>query len=66
MQEKLQAAIKDSVSKNEAFQKVFGKEQHGYVRSVGLGATPSQINRSTRLACSSAENEKNKGNARRN
>ncbi|CAI8584527.1 unnamed protein product [Vicia faba] len=46
------------VSKNEAFQKVFGKEQHGYVRSVGLGATSSQINRSTRLASSSAENEK--------
>ncbi|CAI8618381.1 unnamed protein product [Vicia faba] len=55
---KLQAAIKDFVSENEVFQKVFGKEQHGYVRSVGLGATPSQINRSTRLASSSAENEK--------
>ncbi|CAI8609124.1 unnamed protein product [Vicia faba] len=64
--EKLQATIKDYVSENEAFQKVFGKEQHGYVRSVGLGATPSQINRSTRLASSSVENEKNKGNARRN
>ncbi|XP_058770486.1 uncharacterized protein LOC131644106 isoform X3 [Vicia villosa] len=55
--EKLQAAIKDSVSENEAFQKVFGKEQHGYVRSMGLGVTPSQINRSTR-STSSAENEK--------
>ncbi|XP_058776326.1 uncharacterized protein LOC131650637 [Vicia villosa] len=56
--EKLQAAIKDSVSENEAFQKVFGKEQHGYVRSMGLGVTPSQINRSTRSASSFAENEK--------
>ncbi|XP_058742436.1 uncharacterized protein LOC131614920 [Vicia villosa] len=38
--------------------KVFGKEQHGYVHSMGLGVTPSQINRSTRSASSSAENEK--------
>ncbi|XP_058784879.1 uncharacterized protein LOC131659746 [Vicia villosa] len=58
VQEKLQAAIKDFGSENEAFQKVFGKEQHGYVRSMGLGVTPSQINRSTRSASSSAENEK--------
>ncbi|CAI8615163.1 unnamed protein product [Vicia faba] len=54
---KLQAAIKDSVSENEAFQKVFGKEKHGYVRSMGLGVTPSQINRSTRSTSSSAESE---------
>ncbi|XP_058741576.1 uncharacterized protein LOC131613954 [Vicia villosa] len=53
--EKLQAAIKDSVSENEAFQKVFGKEHLGYVRSMGLGVTPSQINRST---TSLEENEK--------
>ncbi|XP_058757665.1 uncharacterized protein LOC131630938 [Vicia villosa] len=58
LQKKLQAAIKDSVSENEAFQKVFGKEQHGYVRSMGLGVTPSQINRSMRSVSSSAENEK--------
>ncbi|CAI8609693.1 unnamed protein product [Vicia faba] len=57
MQKKLQAAIKDSVSENEAFQKVFGKEKHGYVRSMGLGVTPSQINRSTRSTSSSAESE---------
>ncbi|XP_058772253.1 uncharacterized protein LOC131646131 [Vicia villosa] len=56
--EKLQAAIKDSVSENEAFQKVFGKEHPGYVRSMGLGVTPSQINRSTRSATSLEENEK--------
>ncbi|XP_058727981.1 uncharacterized protein LOC131599727 [Vicia villosa] len=55
--EKLEAAIKDSVSENEAFQKVFGKEKHGYVRSMGLGVTPSQINRST-ISASSAENKK--------
>ena len=60
MQEKLQAAIKDSVSENEAFQKVFGKDQHGYVRSMGLGVRPSQINRSTTSASSYAENEKMK------
>ncbi|CAI8619380.1 unnamed protein product [Vicia faba] len=54
---KLQAAIKDSVFENEAFQKVFGKEKHGYVRSMGLGVTPSQINRSTRSTSSSAESE---------
>ncbi|CAI8598139.1 unnamed protein product [Vicia faba] len=54
---KLQAAIKDSVSENEAFQKVFGKEKHGYVRSMGLGVTPSQINRSTRSTSSFAESE---------
>lgn len=58
MQEKLQAAIKDSVSENEAFEKVFGKEHHGYVRSMGLGVTPSQINRSTRSSSSFEENEK--------
>ncbi|CAI8609868.1 unnamed protein product [Vicia faba] len=57
LQKKLQAAIKDSVSENEAFQKVFGKEKHGYVRSMGLGVTPSQINRSTRSTSSSAESE---------
>ncbi|CAI8595257.1 unnamed protein product [Vicia faba] len=54
---KLQAAIKDSVFENEAFQKVFGKEKHGYVCSMGLGVTPSQINRSTRSTSSSAESE---------
>ncbi|CAI8593548.1 unnamed protein product [Vicia faba] len=54
---KLQAAIKDSMSENEAFQKVFGKEKHGYVRSMGLGVTPSQINRSTRSTSPSAESE---------
>ncbi|CAI8599781.1 unnamed protein product [Vicia faba] len=57
LQKKLQAAIKDSMSENEAFQKVFGKEKHGYVRSMGLGVTPSQINRSTRSTSSSAESE---------
>ncbi|XP_050908543.1 uncharacterized protein LOC127122209 [Lathyrus oleraceus] len=56
--EKLQAAIKDSVSENEAFEKVFGKEHHGYVRSMGLGVAPSQINRSTRSSSSFEENEK--------
>ncbi|CAL5193540.1 unnamed protein product [Lathyrus oleraceus] len=56
--EKLQAAIKDSVSENEAFEKVFGKEHHGYVRSMGLGVTPSQINRSMRSSSSFEENER--------
>ncbi|XP_058740976.1 uncharacterized protein LOC131613314 [Vicia villosa] len=56
--EKLQAAIKDSVSENEAFQKVFGKEHPGYVRCMGLGVTPSQINGSTRSGSSLEENEK--------
>ncbi|CAK8572578.1 unnamed protein product [Lathyrus sativus] len=53
--EKLQAAINDFMSENEAFQKVFGKEQPGYVRSIGLGVKPSHINRSTRSTSSSAE-----------
>ena len=40
--------------------KVFGKEHAGYVRSMGLGITPSQIStQPTRLASSSIEaNEK--------
>ncbi|KAI5421010.1 uncharacterized protein LOC127137692 [Lathyrus oleraceus] len=46
------------MSENEAFEKVFGKEHHGYVRSMGLGVTPSQIKRSTRSASSFEENEK--------
>ncbi|WJX67116.1 hypothetical protein P8452_51609 [Trifolium repens] len=31
----------------EAFVTVFGKEHHGYVRGMGLGPTPSQINGSS-------------------
>ncbi|KAK2368690.1 hypothetical protein QL285_081868 [Trifolium repens] len=34
-------------SDNEAFVTVFGKERHGYVRGMGLGPTPSQINGSS-------------------
>ncbi|KAK2429412.1 hypothetical protein QL285_027855 [Trifolium repens] len=34
-------------SDNEAFVTVFGKEHHGYVRGIGLGPTPSQINGSS-------------------
>ncbi|CAJ2636650.1 unnamed protein product [Trifolium pratense] len=34
-------------SDNEAFVTVFGKEHHGYVRGMGLGPTPSQINGSS-------------------
>ena len=60
MQEKLQAEIQNTQCENEAFVKVFGKEHAGYVRSMGLGITPSQISsRSTRSASSSIEaNEK--------
>ncbi|KAI5391322.1 hypothetical protein KIW84_076240 [Lathyrus oleraceus] len=41
---KSQAAIKDFVSENEVFQKVFGKEHPEYVRSMRLEVTSSQIN----------------------
>ena len=58
VQEKLQAAIQDSLSENEAFEKVFGKEHPGYVRCMGLGVPPSRINRSTRLGSSFEANEK--------
>ncbi|KAK2427966.1 hypothetical protein QL285_026511 [Trifolium repens] len=34
-------------SDNETFVTVFGKEHHGYVRGMGLGPTPSQINGSS-------------------
>ncbi|WJX46037.1 Asparagine-rich protein (ARP protein) [Trifolium repens] len=34
-------------SDNEAFVTVFGKEHYGYVRGMGLGPTPSQINGSS-------------------
>ncbi|KAK2410225.1 SNAP25 proteinous protein SNAP33 [Trifolium repens] len=34
-------------SDNEAFVTVFGKEHHGYVRGMGLGPIPSQINGSS-------------------
>ncbi|KAK2406786.1 hypothetical protein QL285_042474 [Trifolium repens] len=34
-------------SDNKAFVTVFGKEHHGYVRGMGLGPTPSQINGSS-------------------
>ncbi|KAK2416746.1 hypothetical protein QL285_039115 [Trifolium repens] len=34
-------------SDNVAFVTVFGKEHHGYVRGMGLGPTPSQINGSS-------------------
>jgi hypothetical protein len=42
--------------------KVFGKEHGGFARSKGLGVTPSQLTttRSTRLTCSSEDNEKMK------
>ncbi|KAK2451620.1 hypothetical protein QL285_010657 [Trifolium repens] len=34
-------------SDNETFVTVFGKDHHGYVRGMGLGPTPSQINGSS-------------------
>ncbi|RHN51308.1 hypothetical protein MtrunA17_Chr6g0467141 [Medicago truncatula] len=58
--ELLQVEMQNTQCENEAFFKVFGKEHAGYVRSMGLGITPSRISsRSTRLASSSIEtNEK--------
>ncbi|WJX24159.1 Asparagine-rich protein (ARP protein) [Trifolium repens] len=46
----------------EAFVKVFGKEHGGFVRSIGLGVTPSQLTTShpTTLTSSSEANEKMK------
>ena len=60
MQELLQVEMQNTQCENQAFVKVFGKEHVGYVRSMGLGMTPSRISsRSTRLASSSTEaNEK--------
>jgi hypothetical protein len=60
MQELLQVEMQNTQCENEAFANVFGKEHAGYVRSMGLGITPSRISsRSTRLASSSIEaNEK--------
>jgi len=60
MQELLQVEMQNTQCENEAFFKVFGKEHAGYVRSMGLGITPSRIStRSTRLPSSSIEaNEK--------
>jgi len=60
MQELLQVEMQNTQCENQAFVKVFGKEHAGYVRSMGLGMTPSRISsRSTRLASSSTEaNEK--------
>lgn len=57
MHKKLLDAIKDYVSENETIQKVFGKEHSEYVRDMGLGVTPSQINRSTRSTSSFEDNE---------
>ncbi|WJX77923.1 hypothetical protein P8452_61190 [Trifolium repens] len=45
-QEELQKERQTS-SDNEAFVTVFGKDHHGYVRGMGLGPTPSQINGSS-------------------
>ena len=46
MQEKLQNELQ-TCSENEAFQRVCGKEHPGYVRGMGLGVRPSQINASS-------------------
>jgi hypothetical protein len=61
-QDQLQAEIAKTHLENEAFVKVFGKEHGGFARSKGLGVTPSQLTttRSTRLTCSSEDNEKMK------
>ncbi|XP_039690788.1 uncharacterized protein [Medicago truncatula] len=58
--ELLQVEMQNTQCENEAFFKVFEKEHAGYVRSMGLGITPSRISSpSTRLASSSIEsNEK--------
>ncbi|XP_057445840.1 uncharacterized protein LOC130737986 [Lotus japonicus] len=50
--DQLRTAIENCSSENEAFVDTFGKERPGYVRSMGLGVTPSQLtipsfNRST-------------------
>ncbi|WJX19255.1 Asparagine-rich protein (ARP protein) [Trifolium repens] len=60
--DQLQAEIAKTHLENEAFVKVFGKEHGGFARSKGLGVTPSQLTttRSTRLTCSSEDNEKMK------
>jgi len=60
MQEQLQAEKQNNQCENEAFVKVFGNEHDGYVCSMGIGITPSQISsRSTRSVSSSIEaNEK--------
>ena len=60
MQEQLQIEMQNTHSENEAFVKVFGKEHPGYMRSMGLGITPSQISTShrARTASSFEANEK--------
>jgi len=59
MQEQLQIEMQNTLE-NEAFVKVFGKEHPGYVRSMGLGITPSQISTShrDRMTSSFEANEK--------
>ncbi|WJX45693.1 Asparagine-rich protein (ARP protein) [Trifolium repens] len=60
--DQLQAEIAKTHLENEAFVKVFGKEHGGFVRSMGLGVTPSQLTtaRSPRLTSSSEDKEKMK------
>ncbi|KAK2417279.1 hypothetical protein QL285_039601 [Trifolium repens] len=62
MQDQLQAEIAKTQSETEAFVKVFGKEHGGFVRSMGLGVTPSQLTTShpTTWTSSSEANEKMK------
>ncbi|KAK2456767.1 hypothetical protein QL285_004559 [Trifolium repens] len=60
--DQLQAEFAKTQSETEAFVKVFGKEHGGYVRSMGLGVTPSQLTTShpTTWTSSSEANEKMK------
>ncbi|XLT48541.1 hypothetical protein HN873_041145, partial [Arachis hypogaea] len=48
--ENLQKEIGEGASENEAYVKVFGKENSSYVRGMGVGVRPSQMIRS--LSCS--------------
>nr|XP_025627282.1 uncharacterized protein LOC112720529 [Arachis hypogaea]XP_025635444.1 uncharacterized protein LOC112729480 [Arachis hypogaea] len=50
LQENLQKEIGEGASENEAYVKVFGKENSSYVRGMGVGVRPSQMIRS--LSCS--------------
>ncbi|XLU82823.1 hypothetical protein S245_006243 [Arachis hypogaea] len=49
-QKNLQKEIGEGASENEAYVKVFGKENSSYVRGMGVGVRPSQMIRS--LSCS--------------
>ncbi|RYR14588.1 hypothetical protein Ahy_B04g071209 [Arachis hypogaea] len=47
LQEDLQKEISEGASENEAYIKVFGKENSSYIRGMEFGVRPSQVIRSS-------------------